>query len=136
MQAEHAFGCGITDKGASMAVHYEQSIAHVADDQIQQPGLFSQRFVRRLLLLEKERIDVDRIQQLLELTSRDTWNPAQYQRFGAEGEQPFFDLLAMVPTQRPRRVVDLGCGSGYWPTGVGCWRCATAASGQAAMRRC
>ncbi|MGH8975366.1 MAG: methyltransferase domain-containing protein, partial [Acidimicrobiia bacterium] len=46
----------------------------------------------------------------------DTWNPAQYGRFGAERARPFEDLLALVepaPAGRPvERVVDLGCGTG------------------------
>jgi trans-aconitate 2-methyltransferase len=46
----------------------------------------------------------------------DTWNPAQYGKFGAERARPFEDLLALVepaPTGRPvERVVDLGCGTG------------------------
>jgi len=45
----------------------------------------------------------------------DTWDPAQYERFQREREQPFFDLLAMVrpaPEPASMRVVDLGCGTG------------------------
>lgn len=43
---------------------------------------------------------------------KDTWNPAQYERFAAERRQPFDDLLALIePTPNPR-VVDLGCGTG------------------------
>src|SRR6266508_4009013 len=42
----------------------------------------------------------------------DTWNPAQYDKFQREREQPFFDLMSLVrPTPR-MRVVDLGCGTG------------------------
>ncbi len=47
---------------------------------------------------------------------RDTWDPAQYGKFGAERARPFEDLLALVevaPGGRPvERVVDLGCGTG------------------------
>lgn len=45
-------------------------------------------------------------------TTRDAWNPTQYERFRAEREQPFHDVAAFI-TQRPSgRVVDLGCGTG------------------------
>jgi len=48
------------------------------------------------------------------------WNPKQYERFKAERELPFYDLLAMIERDAPRegdargrkRVVDLGCGTG------------------------
>jgi len=40
------------------------------------------------------------------------WDPAQYNRFAAEREQPFWDLYALLePVDRPF-VVDLGCGDG------------------------
>jgi trans-aconitate 2-methyltransferase len=42
----------------------------------------------------------------------DTWDPAQYDKFQREREQPFFDLLALVRPAPHMRVVDLGCGSG------------------------
>ncbi|HEY7289815.1 MAG TPA: methyltransferase domain-containing protein [Vicinamibacterales bacterium] len=42
----------------------------------------------------------------------DTWNPAQYNLFQREREQPFFDLLAGVVPRPDMRVVDLGCGTG------------------------
>jgi trans-aconitate 2-methyltransferase len=42
----------------------------------------------------------------------DTWNPAQYDKFQAEREQPFFDLLKMVRPRAAMHVVDLGCGTG------------------------
>ena len=42
----------------------------------------------------------------------DTWNPQQYDKFRAEREQPFFDLLDMVRASPGMRVVDLGCGTG------------------------
>lgn len=42
----------------------------------------------------------------------DCWNPAQYEKFRNEREQPFFDLLALVEPARSMRVVDLGCGTG------------------------
>jgi len=43
---------------------------------------------------------------------RDAWNPAQYDRFRAERQQPFFDLLGLVRPQPRMRAVDLGCGTG------------------------
>lgn len=42
----------------------------------------------------------------------DAWDPRQYQRFGAERAQPFFDLLALVQKRPAPRVLDLGCGTG------------------------
>lgn len=42
----------------------------------------------------------------------DTWNPAQYEKFQREREQPFFDLLALVTPKPGMRVADLGCGTG------------------------
>jgi trans-aconitate 2-methyltransferase len=44
--------------------------------------------------------------------STDTWNPAQYEKFQREREQPFLDLLAMVKPRPAMRIVDLGCGTG------------------------
>ena len=43
---------------------------------------------------------------------QDAWNPAQYDRFRAERQQPFFDLLAMVRPRDGMNIVDLGCGTG------------------------
>src|ERR1700674_4218102 len=40
---------------------------------------------------------------------RDTWNPTQYERFRAEREQPFHDLVALITHRPDYRVVDLGC---------------------------
>ena len=40
------------------------------------------------------------------------WDPEQYGRYGSERARPFFDLISMVEIDRPRRVVDLGCGPG------------------------
>lgn len=42
----------------------------------------------------------------------DAWDPAQYQRFRAERERPFFDLLGLVDARPAMRVLDLGCGTG------------------------
>lgn len=44
------------------------------------------------------------------------WDPATYQRYGDERSRPFGDLLARVPAERPRAVVDLGCGPGTLTT--------------------
>lgn len=40
------------------------------------------------------------------------WDPATYLRYGTERSRPFFDLVARVAADRPREVVDLGCGPG------------------------
>jgi trans-aconitate 2-methyltransferase len=45
------------------------------------------------------------------MTNRD-WAPDLYHRFADERQRPTLDLLARVPLAAPRRVVDLGCGSG------------------------
>ncbi|MDP9073130.1 MAG: methyltransferase domain-containing protein [Actinomycetota bacterium] len=42
----------------------------------------------------------------------DGWDPVQYDRFRAERQQPFHDLLAMVKPAPGGRAIDLGCGSG------------------------
>jgi trans-aconitate 2-methyltransferase len=52
------------------------------------------------------------------------WDPAQYLTYAEERSRPFADLLARVHATAPRRVVDLGCGTGRltrvladrWPT--------------------
>lgn len=41
-----------------------------------------------------------------------SWDPATYAQFTAERARPFDDLLARVGATDPRRVVDLGCGTG------------------------
>jgi trans-aconitate 2-methyltransferase len=40
------------------------------------------------------------------------WNPETYLEFADQRGRPFFDLLARIGAQSPRRVVDLGCGPG------------------------
>ncbi len=40
------------------------------------------------------------------------WDPTQYGRYSDHRSRPFFDLVAQIGAETPRRVVDLGCGSG------------------------
>lgn len=54
------------------------------------------------------------------------WDPDIYLAFADDRARPFYDLLARVGAQQPRRVVDLGCGAGNltlqlgrrWPDAV------------------
>ena len=50
--------------------------------------------------------------QTPDLQRCDPWNPEQYERFRAEREQPFWDLLQLIEVRRGGRVADLGCGTG------------------------
>ena len=42
----------------------------------------------------------------------DAWDPAQYNRFAAERERPFWDLAALIVPRQSPTIVDLGCGDG------------------------
>ncbi len=42
----------------------------------------------------------------------DSWEPSQYDRFAAERQQPFWDLIALVEPTSGARAADLGCGTG------------------------
>jgi trans-aconitate 2-methyltransferase len=45
------------------------------------------------------------------------WDPRQYRKFTAERARPFWDLVALIATDRPiRRAVDFGCGDGALTT--------------------
>lgn len=41
-----------------------------------------------------------------------SWDPELYLRFAGERTQPAIDLVARISKERPRRIVDLGCGPG------------------------
>lgn len=41
-----------------------------------------------------------------------SWDPQQYARFAGQRLRPALDLIARIPLERPRTVVDLGCGTG------------------------
>ena len=47
------------------------------------------------------------------------WNPVQYLQFAGERLRPALDLLARVPLEHPRTIVDLGCGAGNVTTLLG-----------------
>lgn len=40
------------------------------------------------------------------------WSPDQYEKFKAERQQPFHDLVALIEKRPKMRIVDLGCGTG------------------------
>jgi trans-aconitate 2-methyltransferase len=41
-----------------------------------------------------------------------TWNPGQYLKFDAERTQPCRDLVSRIALEKPKRIIDLGCGPG------------------------
>lgn len=46
------------------------------------------------------------------VVGRDTWNPAQYNKFREQRMLPFFDLFALIRPRPDMRAIDLGCGTG------------------------
>jgi trans-aconitate 2-methyltransferase len=46
------------------------------------------------------------------MTTPAQWDPAQYNRFSSQREQPFWDLVALLESVREATLVDLGCGDG------------------------
>lgn len=53
------------------------------------------------------------------MTASDGWDPAQYNRFADEREQPFWDLASLVQRVEAPVVVDLGCGDGRLTSSLG-----------------
>ncbi|MQY23742.1 trans-aconitate 2-methyltransferase [Nocardia macrotermitis] len=54
------------------------------------------------------------------------WDPQQYLAFDDHRSRPFYELLARIGAEQPRRVTDLGCGPGHltsvlsqrWPEAI------------------
>ncbi|KQS00335.1 trans-aconitate methyltransferase [Williamsia sp. Leaf354] len=46
------------------------------------------------------------------------WNPKHYLAFADHRGRPYGELLARIDSERPRRVVDLGCGPGNLTAGL------------------
>jgi trans-aconitate 2-methyltransferase len=57
-------------------------------------------------------LTVPRLARYVNTMIASEWNPEQYNRFRAERQQPFLDLLALVRPREHMRVADLGCGTG------------------------
>jgi trans-aconitate 2-methyltransferase len=55
---------------------------------------------------------VSPVSSVVERFVTDLWNPAQYDKFKREREQPFADLMTMARPAPEMRIVDLGCGTG------------------------
>ena len=47
----------------------------------------------------------------MEITVRE-WDPQQYLQFEHERTQPSIDLVARIPLQDPKTIIDIGCGPG------------------------
>lgn len=47
-----------------------------------------------------------------------SWDPGQYNKFAAEREQPFWDLVGMICKVDNPDIVDLGCGDGRLTTAL------------------
>lgn len=47
------------------------------------------------------------------------WDPTKYLAFDDHRSRPFFDLVARISVEAPRRVVDLGCGPGHLTSALG-----------------
>jgi trans-aconitate 2-methyltransferase len=41
-----------------------------------------------------------------------TWNPDQYLKFRNERTRPALDLASQIEIEKPKRIIDLGCGTG------------------------
>ncbi len=52
------------------------------------------------------------------MTSTDRWDPAQYNKFAAQREQPFWDLARLLEPADSPSLVDLGCGDGRLTAGL------------------
>ena len=68
-----------------------------------------------------------------------SWDPDRYLTFADERGRPFVELVARIGAERPRTVVDLGCGAGNltrflaerWPGASRATRASLLADGRA-----